>query len=176
LDETGFLMSPIIRRTWAVRGQTPFLYTRTRSYEKISGIGALAVSPRKQRLSFYLSLHKSKNIRTAILLRFLKHLRKHLSGPVVLLWDRGQVHRAKKVSAYLSSLRDWEVAWLPPYAPEMNPMEHGWSYLKYGCLANFAPAKLDELHKGVMREYRKTAHNSHLIRSFFRGSELPFFD
>lgn len=149
---------------------------RARAHEKISGVGALAVSPKRRRLAFYLSLHKSKNIRTAILLRFLKHLRKHLAGAVVLLWDRGQVHKAKIIREYLSTLKNWEVAWLPPYAPELNPMEHGWAYMKYGCLANFSPAVLQQLHGGVVREYRKAARNPQLIKSFFRGSKLPFFD
>lgn len=44
LDETGFLMVPLIRRTWALRGFTPTLHIRSRSHEKVSGIGALVVS------------------------------------------------------------------------------------------------------------------------------------
>jgi transposase len=127
-------------------------------------------------LSFFLSLHRSKNIRTAILLRFLKHLRRHLQGPLVLLWDRGQVHRAIRVREYLASQKDWHVVWLPPYAPELNPMEHGWSYLKYGRLANFSPTELQELHQEVRREYRRTAKHQQLLKGFFRGSKLPFFD
>src|SRR6266700_3407196 len=45
LDETGFLMMPVLRRTWAPCGAPPTVCVRTRSHEKVSGIGALVVSP-----------------------------------------------------------------------------------------------------------------------------------
>src|SRR5437867_621423 len=39
-------MLPVLRRTWAPCGVTPTLFVRARSHEKVSGIGALIVSPR----------------------------------------------------------------------------------------------------------------------------------
>ncbi len=48
LDETGFLMAPLLRRTWVLRGNTPMLPLRTRAHEKVSAIGALVASPRRQ--------------------------------------------------------------------------------------------------------------------------------
>ena len=44
-------MMPVLRRTWAPCGITPTLPVRGRSHEKVSGIGALIVSPRRRRIT-----------------------------------------------------------------------------------------------------------------------------
>ena len=56
LDESGFLLIPTLRRTWAPRGQTPLLRHRYQ-HDKISAISAVTVSPRRQRLGLYLHCH-----------------------------------------------------------------------------------------------------------------------
>src|SRR5262249_35127272 len=67
----GFLMLPVLRRTWAPCGMTPTLPVRARSHEKVSGIGALIVSPRRRRLTLALALHPRRNIRGPEVVRFL---------------------------------------------------------------------------------------------------------
>jgi transposase len=54
----------------------------------------------------------------------LAHLVRHLPGPLTLIWDRSQAHRAKKVQAFLQAHPQIEVEYLPPYAPELNPEEY----------------------------------------------------
>jgi hypothetical protein len=44
IDETGFLLSPLVRRTWAPCGQTPVVRPRTRHQRRVSAIGGLASS------------------------------------------------------------------------------------------------------------------------------------
>lgn len=167
-------MTPLIRRTWGLRGHTPPLTVRARSHEKVSGLGALVVSPRRRRVTFYLALHPKKNIKGPDVLQALRHLRRHHRGPAVLLWDRGRPHRHQAVSQDLARHPAWHVEWLPPYAPELNPMEQGWTYLKYGRLANWAPADVATIHRTVRREARRAARRPSLLRNFFRHSQLPF--
>ena len=78
-------------------------------------------------------------------------------------------------------MRSWLTAhprchtvWLPPYAPDLNPVELLWSYLKYGRLANFTPDTTTDIHTAVSRERRRVARHPELLRSFFRHSALPF--
>ncbi|HBL18139.1 MAG TPA: hypothetical protein DD417_15645 [Elusimicrobia bacterium] len=47
IDETGFLMAPLVRRTWARKGHTPILRQATRSHKKVSVVGALVVPARR---------------------------------------------------------------------------------------------------------------------------------
>jgi putative transposase len=167
-------MMPVLRRTWARCGVTPTLTVRARSHEKVSGIGALIVSPRRRQLTLALALHPRRNIRGPQVLRFLRHLARHVRGSIVLLWDRGLSHRHRFVSAWLRTHPRVHVVWLPPYAPELNPVELLWSYLKYGRLANLTPDTVEQIRAHVGRERRRLARQPHLLRSFFRHSGLPF--
>ena len=167
-------MMPVLRRTWAPCGATPTLAVRARSHEKVSGIGALVVSPRRRHITLALALHPRMNIRGPQVLRFLHHLARHVRGPVILLWDRGRSHRHHLVRAWLAAHPRFHVVWFPPYAPELNPVELLWGYLKYGRLANLAPDTVEDIRSHVCRERRCLTRRSQLLRSFFRHSALSF--
>lgn len=83
-------MAPLLRRTWGRRGVTPTLAVRARRHEKVSGLGALIVSPRRRRLTPALALHVKVNIRGPQVRRFLAQLQRHFRGHAVLLWDQGR--------------------------------------------------------------------------------------
>jgi transposase len=167
-------MMPVLRRTWAPCGDTPRLAVRARSHEKVSGIGALIVSPRRRRISLALALHPRINIRGPQVLHFLRHLTRHVRGPVIVVWDRGRAHKHALVRAWLATHPRCHIVWFPPYAPDLNPVELLWSYLKYGRLANFAPDTVETIQASVRRERRRLGHRPELLRSFFRHSALPF--
>ncbi|WP_390620778.1 transposase [Posidoniimonas corsicana] len=61
---------------------------------------------------------------------------------------------------------------LPPYAPELNPVEHVWSTSKWGPLAGAPPDDLDQLHGDVEGELTRQAHSQRLPRSHFRWAGL----
>ena len=167
-------MMPVLRRTWAPCGATPRITVHTRHHEKVSGIGALIVSPHRRRITLALALYCRMNIRGPQVLRFLRHLARHVRGPVILVWDRGNPHKHTVVRAWLARHPRWTTAWLPPYAPELNPVEILWSYLKYGRLANLAPDTVEEIRGHVRRERRRLDREPQLLKSFFRHSALPF--
>jgi len=167
-------MMPVLRRTWARCGATPTLPVRARSHEKVSGIGALIVSPRRRHITLALALYPHRNIRGPEVLRFLRQLARHVRGPFILLWDRGRSHRHALVRTWLSAHPRCHAVWFPPYAPELNPVELLWSYLKYGRLANFVPDTTDDIQTTVSRERRRLTRHPELLRSFFRHSALPF--
>ena len=50
IDETGFRLQPVNRRTWAPRGETPVQRAWDR-YDRLSVIGAVALSPTRRRIS-----------------------------------------------------------------------------------------------------------------------------
>jgi transposase len=167
-------MMPVLRRTWARCGSTPTVSVRTRSHEKVSGIGALIVSPRRRQITLALALHPQRNIRGPEVLRFLRHLARQVRGPFILLWDRGRSHKHQLVRTWLTAHSRCHIVWFPPYAPDLNPVELLWSYLKYGRLANFAPDTTNDIQTAVRHERRRVARHPELLRSFFRHSALPF--
>lgn len=172
LDESGVLMAPLVRRSWAPRGQTPIIYQRTRSYQKVSVISALCVNPERDRVRLFFRLHVDANINTAAVIGFLSHLSRELDGPIMLVWDRLQVHRSKALRLFLAHNKHIHSTLLPPYAPELNPVEYLWGYLKTNPLANFAPLDIDSLACRTWRQARSLQERPSILRSFIAHSPL----
>jgi transposase len=172
LDESGFLLIPNVRRTWAPRGQTPIVWHRYR-HDRISAISAVTVSFRRQRLGLYFHLHR-ENISQAEVILFLRYLLREIRGPIVLLWDGGGIHTGEETRAFLLHHPRLHVESFPAYAPELNPDEQVWTHCK-GALANGRPDNLDELMTTLTRVTQKARRRPSLLRSFITGSELPPF-
>jgi transposase len=173
LDETGIFLTPLVRRTWAPRGQTPVLRTRTRHHRHLSAIGALSISPRRRHLGWYLQFHADRLIRQEQVIRFLRDLLRHVRGEIFLLWDRLKAHRGRKVKDFLQRHPRLHTDFLPPYAPELNPNEYGWAHLKGYTLANYCPDDLDELHAAVNDVTPEIQNNQSLLRGFVVATKLP---
>lgn len=170
VDESGFMLQPVARRTWAPRGCTPVHDCWDRR-DRASAIAALSVSPRRKRIGLYFDL-LAHNIRTADFERFVAGLRRRFPRGIILVLDRWSVHRAA-VRPLRARFGRWlQVEWLPPYAPELNPVEQVWSHSKYADLANFLPNDLDALAGGVIDSLADIATTPALLRSFFRHSGL----
>ncbi|GAB4299086.1 MAG: hypothetical protein Kow0090_14560 [Myxococcota bacterium] len=90
IDESGFLLIPSVRKTWAPRGKTPVIRHRYRR-GRISVICGLSVSPKKKRLGFYFQL-LDKNITAETVEGFLRRLLTHLGGHVIVIWDNARIH------------------------------------------------------------------------------------
>lgn len=172
LDETGFLMTPLVCRTWAPCGRTPVFDQRGGSYQKVSCIGALTVPPSRNRLRLYFRLHPNRNINTDRALSFLSQLLRQLRGNLLVIWDGARPHLARKVEAFLYRHLRLYLEYFPPYAPELNPMEYVWGYLKRNPLAHHPPTALSGLTGTARRSGRSLQRKPSLLRSFLRHSTL----
>ena len=172
LDETGFLMTPLVCRTWAPRSPTPVFYQRGGSYQKLSCIGALAVPPSRSRLHFYFRLHPNQNINTDRALGFLRQLLRQVRGNLLVIWDGAGPHLARKVEAFLYRHLRLYLEYLPPYAPELNPVEYAWSYPKKNPLAHHPATALSGLAETARHSGQSLQRKTRLLRSFLDHSSL----
>lgn len=166
-------MDPTVRRTWGLCAQTPVLRHRLCHWGKVSAIGALTISRRRRHLALYLHLYAGANISQEAVIAFLRDLRRHLGGPIVVVWDRWSVHRGRRVRRYLEGQTSIHVESLPPYAPDLNPMDKGWGWMKSHRLANHAPAQLEELTEAVAEAHEAARARQGLLRGFVRATGLP---
>lgn len=174
VDESGFMMTPVIRRTFAPRGSTP-VNKVSDPHGRISIIAAISVSPKKTRLNMhYHLLNDNTNFRGPSIVEFLKQLRSQVGGPMSLIWDSNIIHWADVVLQYLNTAPEIVNNFFPPYAPELNPVDRMWFYLKYGRLPNYTPQTRAELRCSVESEMQRLQKQPGLIRSFIRQSEVPF--
>jgi transposase len=171
LDESGLLLLPVVRRTWSRRGHTPVLRQRGRHRQKVSVIAVLCVSPDRREIRLYFQLLVDTTFNAAAVLIFLRQLARHLQAPMVLVWDRSNTHRGSRINAFLDAVKS--VAFhFPPYAPELNPVEYVWSYLKTKPLANLACPDVDRLAVLGRQHARRLQHKPDLLRSFIHHSPL----
>ena len=167
------MLAPLVRATWALRGQTPQLEQVMRHPEKLSVIGALCVSPDLRRLRLYLAFFPKDSIDGELTRFFLTDLLRHLSGSVMLVWDRLGAHRGGEMEEFLEDHPRLKVQEFAPYCPELNPVEWLWRWLKWCKLANFAPADLAALDKRAGELCAQACRDQDLLRSFIVQSELP---
>jgi len=107
-------------------------------------------------------LHEG-SIKKEQVVEFLKALKTHLQQPLLIIWDGLRSHRSRLVRDYVDSLNGHiQIAFLPPYSPDLNPVEYLWAWLKRHALANYCPRNLDELHV-TARNKLKSAQKRHSI-------------
>ena len=78
---------------------------------------------------------------------FLKLLLKEISGKLLIIWDGAPIHRSKTIQAIPDGRggRPHLADTVPAYAPELNPDEGIWHYLKHVELKNTCCADLSDL-------------------------------
>ena len=164
-------MTPCVQRTWAPRACTPVIRARA-SRMGISVMGALTLTGRTLSPYVYFKLYPKRAVRGDDVAEFLRGLLRARRGRIIVVLDRARIHRCKPVYTLLERHPRLTVEYLPPYAPDLNPIEWLWGYLKYRCLANFCPATLPELGRKFMRHARKVARRKQLLQSFVNNSQL----
>src|SRR5271166_4045538 len=172
LDESGFLLASLVRRSWAPSGQTPVLYQRGRHHKKVSAVAALCVSPGRDQVRLYFRLYPGKEVDTDRCIAFLKALDRELDANWCLVWDRLNAHRANKTRAYIETASHLSTFFFPSYAPELNPVEYLWSWLKTNPMANRAIHDVEPLADATRRCTRSLQCNQELMCSFIQHSPL----
>ena len=141
---------------------------------KVSVIGAVSVSPNAHRLGFYFATAVDGYFGPDRVVAFLRDLLRHLRGKVVVIWDGGGNHKGPVIRKFLRRNKRLRLERLPAYAPDLNPVEAVWSWLKWGRLANFVPDDLTALDDWAIEYLVELKHNPDLLRALWAASDLPF--
>lgn len=171
LDESGFLLIPNLNRTWAPQGQTPSCPVWDKQ-GRVNAFNALAVSPKGKRGALYVQFHR-RTLRGEEVGEFLKQLLRHVRGPVVLLWDRGPIHRRQLVQDFRHRHPRVPPEYFPAYAPELNPAEYVWNRAD-DALANGTPQNEQDLTRRLRSAMRKLQSAQSLLWSCLYASDLPW--
>ncbi|MFE7157371.1 transposase [Streptomyces sp. NPDC057636] len=167
-DEAGFSMTPPRARTWGRRGHTPIIRVRGRSRRRTSVAALCCYKPgQHSRL-----IHRPRN---HLLLKGARKsfswtdyrdllVRAHiqLGGPIVVVWDNLNTHLAAGLKRYEAEHEWLTTIRLPPYAPDLNPVEAIWSLVRRAT-ANTAFNAPDDLDRTLRRELRRIQLRPRLI-------------
>lgn len=145
-------------RTWAPAGQTPTLHVPlTRDHlSVISGItldGCLFLQMQAQ-------AYNAEGI-----VAFLRALLDQVTGHLTVIWDGAPIHRSRVIKEFLreGAAKRLHLERLPGYAPELNPDEGIWNYLKRVELANVCCRDLGALTEQVRQAEQRVRDHPEII-------------
>lgn len=160
-------MAPVAR--------TPLLLQRARHRDKVSAAAALLLSPTRGHARLYAQTFPDTHVDTEVYSFFLRHVLRAVRGPLVLVHDRGNMHRGPAMRELCARCADrLYVEQLPPYAPELNPVEYLWNWCKDKQLCNFAAHDVPELESAACGCLEHARHDQQRLRSFFDSSPLSW--
>jgi len=142
--------------------------------EKVSVAAALWLPPDRKslRLSFQTLANQFFDPQYSAL--FLEALTHEVGGKVIVVWDGGPMHKGGPIREVLEHYSErLSLERLPPYAPQINPVEPVWSWLKHSRLCNYAPKSAVDLEGRVLAGLKQAAQDERLVKGFFLASELP---
>jgi transposase len=106
---------------------------------------------------------------------FLARLLRHIQSPLLIVWDRLPAHRSRLVGEFIDTLEGLiAIEYLPPYAPELNPVEYLWGYWKQHQLPNVCARDLWHLNDRARQTLRRMRRKPRLITAFWKQSSLSF--
>jgi len=122
LDESGFMLMPLVRRTLARRGRRVFIRCSAR-HDRISAISCVTISPRAMRVGLYFfGFLINENFHGEEGVGFLGYLTRQVPGEWTVVGDRNNIHsRSKAVKAWLAEHGEVVVEDFPAHDPDANP-------------------------------------------------------
>lgn len=155
-DEARFGQQGTIARVWAATGSRPSAVKQTR-YDWVHVLGA--VCPKTGKAAGLISPSLNTDAVNAFFDQMVKEIDPGVH--VVMIWDGAGFHRGKtlKVPANITPIT------LPPYSPELNPVENLWHYLRDHYWANRAYDDYDAIQKAACDAWQATCLSEKTIRS-----------
>jgi transposase len=167
VDESGFRLLPALVRTYAPRGQTPILRAPLK-WEHLSVMAA--VTPTGKLYTWV----QARSVKGRDIVRFLRHLLHQIPGKLLIVWDGLPAHRSRAVKDFLAqgAAERIHLQALPAYAPELNPVEGIWNYLKRVELKNRCCHDLSHLRLEVRRAIERLRHKVAVLMGCIRQPSI----
>jgi transposase len=170
LDEAGFQSDPPLGRTCGLKGHTPVVASsgQRQSINVISAVNASG--------AFWAATYTGKlDAETFVI--FLRHFMKGRRTKVFLIVDGHPAHKANVVKDYLAQTRGrLELYFLPPYAPDLNPDEFVWNYMKNTGGSKKPLKKNESLRERVEQDLANINLDAVLVASFFLAASVVYTD
>lgn len=101
---------------------------------------------------------------------FLRHLLRHVRGNVLVVWDGASIHRCAAVKQFLAhgAAQRLQLLALPGYAPDLNPDEGVWRWLKRVALGNGCCETLAELRYELRLAFARLRQRKDVLMACIR--------
>lgn len=152
----------------SVRGQTPVV-VRPGQRQSISAASAVNAKG-----GFWYCPYQG-GLTAELFVRLLRKMMRHRVKPIHLVIDGLPAHKTKLVKDYVQSTGGrLTLHFLPGYAPELNPDELVWSYVKRTGVARAPLRKGERLLDKIKVQLARIKDAPRLVRSFFRAPGVAY--
>lgn len=166
-DEAGLRSDFHAGTTWAPCGQPPIVKATGRRF------GLNLLSAVSLRGDFRFMVHDG-SVTATVFREFLSRLMKGAEQPIILVVDGHPIHKAKRVREYVEQQQGrLKLVFLPPYAPQLNPDEQVWGYVK-PRVAKQVPETKAEMKRLLIGALRRLQKLPALVKSFFHHPECRY--
>jgi transposase len=125
-DEFSLSNTATVGYQWGKKGQQPKVLCKQRRRERKTAMGSYNFETGQMTVTF----HQRGNYKS-----FKKHIKKILyiyrkHSKIIMVVDNVRFHHAKLLKKWLLDQPKLEIIYLPPYSPELNPIERAWWYMR----------------------------------------------
>lgn len=125
-DEFSLSNTATMNYRWSIKGLQPKVMSKQRGRERRTGMGSYNFETGQMTVTF----HQKGNYQS-----FKKHLKKVLNAysdhsKIIMVVDNVRFHHAKLLKKWLEKHSKLELVYLPPYSPDLNPVERAWWYMR----------------------------------------------
>jgi transposase len=167
-DESGFRADAVQGTTWGMRGHTPIVEVPG-NRQTVSAASAV-----NARGAFWFVTYKG-GMTAELFIALLKTIMRGRRKPLFLVLDSLPAHKAKAVLDYVQSTNGkLELHFLPGYAPELNPDEMVWNYVKRTGTAKRPLNAGEVLQDRIEVDLQAVQDNPALVRSFFKAPSVAY--
>jgi transposase len=167
-DESGFRADAVHGRTWGVKGHTPVIEVagNRQSVSAASAVNAKGA---------FLFVTYKGGMTAELFVSVLKHIMRGRRKPLFIVLDSLPAHKARVVQDYVVSTNGkLELHFLPGYAPELNPDELVWSYVKRTGTAKNPLVSGESLQDRIEADLQAIQDDPTLVRAFFRAPSVAY--
>lgn len=169
-DEASLYLQATTMRVWAPVGQTPVVRVHT-GRESINFYGCLNL---QTGLEIIMPAETMNSTITAVYLQMIAEAIP--DRPILLLWDRAPWHRGVAVRDFLEANPRFEIFWLPPGTPDLNPQEHVWKQTREHISHNHRQTHLNQLADAFATYLTNSVFNSSFLECYGYLSNCPSFN
>jgi transposase len=157
-DEVHFQRHTSITRMWAPVGQQPRIASDS-TRQKVAFFGAVNL---KQGC---LLTQMAPVFNADTLGDFLCYLLQHTKGKIFLILDNARYHRARDLKPFFTkNQRRLIRVFLPPYSPELNPIERVWRITRRQITHNRYFQSANELQTALTDHFTKWKTPNHTLK------------
>lgn len=167
-DESGFRADTVHGKTWGVKGKTPVIQ-RPGQRQSISAASAVNAQG-----GFWFATYQGA-LTAELFVKLLKRMMRGRKRPVHLVVDGLAAHKTTAVKGYIASTQGrLTMHVLPGYAPDLNPDELVWSYVKRTGVARNPLRAGEKLEIRIDQQLSDVKKNRCLVRSFFKIPSVSY--